>query len=94
MITLEMWNEFADAVEAHIRDYTIPQYGDWPDDQMSTFTDEDITTSIQRYENRRGKGARGHRGGDAGDCLRLRITGNVFPLSGDIKSGWVARICR
>ena len=28
MITLDMWREFADAVEAHIRDYTIPQYGD------------------------------------------------------------------
>jgi dUTP pyrophosphatase len=65
-----MWREFADAVEAHIRDYTIPQYGDWPDDQMSTFTDEDITTSIQRYENRRGKGARGI-AEEMRDCLKI-----------------------
>jgi hypothetical protein len=65
-----MWSEFADAVEAHIRDYTIPQYGDYPHDQMSTFTDEDITTSIQRYENRRGKGARGI-AEEMRDCLKI-----------------------
>jgi len=65
-----MWREFADAVEAHIRDYTIPQYGDYPHDQMSTFTDEDITTSIQRYENRRGKGARGI-AEEMRDCLKI-----------------------
>jgi dUTP pyrophosphatase len=70
MITLEMWREFADAVEAHIRDYTIPQYGDWPDDQMSTFTDEDIKTAIARYENRRGKGARGIEE-EMRDCLKI-----------------------
>ncbi len=70
MITIEMWSEFADAVEAHIRDYTIPQYGDYPHDQMSTFTDEDITTSIQRYENRRGKGARGI-AEEMRDCLKI-----------------------
>ena len=70
MITLEMWREFADAVEAHIRDYTIPQYGDYPDDQMSTFTDEDIKTAIARYENRRGKGARGIFE-EMRDCLKI-----------------------
>ena len=70
MVTLEKWQEFADAVEAHIRDYTIPQYGDYPDDQMSTFTDEDILTSIQRYENRRGKGARGIEE-EMRDCLKI-----------------------
>ena len=70
MITLDMWIEFADAVEAHIRDYTIPQYGDYPDDQMSTFTDEDIKTAIARYENRRGKGARGIEE-EIRDCLKI-----------------------
>ena len=70
MVTLEMWREFASAVEAHIRDYTIPQYGDWPDDQMSTFTDEDIKTAIARYENRRGKGARGIEE-EIRDCLKI-----------------------
>ena len=70
MITLEQWREFADAVEAHIRDYTIPQYGDWPDDQMSTFSDDDIKTSIARYENRRGKGARGI-AEEMRDCLKI-----------------------
>ena len=70
MITLEQWREFADAVEAHIRDYTIPQYGDYPHDQMSTFTDEDIKTSIARYENRRGKGARGI-AEEMRDCLKI-----------------------
>ena len=70
MITLEQWREFADAVEAHIRDYTIPQYGDYPHDQMSTFTDEDIRTSINRYENRRGKGARGIEE-EMRDCLKI-----------------------
>ncbi len=70
MITIDMWREFADAVEAHIRDYTIPQYGDYPDDQMSTFTDEDIKTAIARYENRRGKGARGI-AEEMRDCLKI-----------------------
>ena len=70
MITLEQWREFASAVEAHIRDYTIPQYGDYPHEQMSTFTDEDIKTSIARYENRRGKGARGIEE-EMRDCLKI-----------------------
>ena len=70
MITLEQWREFADAVEDHIANYTIPQYGDWPDDQMSTFTDEDIKTAIARYENRRGKGARGIYE-EMRDCLKI-----------------------
>ena len=70
MVTLEMWREFAQAVEDHIRDYTIPQYGDYPHDQMSRFTDDDIKTSIARYENRRGKGARGI-AEEMRDCLKI-----------------------
>jgi hypothetical protein len=54
MITLEMWREFADAV------------------------DDDITTSIARYENRRGKGARGI-AEEMRDCLKIAHYLNHYP---------------
>lgn len=53
------WNLFAAAVQGHIEDYTVPQYGDYPDDQMTTATLEDIRHDMKRYINRMGTNARG-----------------------------------
>jgi len=54
-----MWQDFAREVGDHIETYTIPQYGDYPDDQLSTWTLEDFATTIKRYSNRMGKNVRG-----------------------------------
>ena len=51
-------NVMADAVE-HIEEYTIPQYGDYPDDQMTTWEDRDFIVQLRRYINRAESNARG-----------------------------------
>jgi hypothetical protein len=47
------WYDFALKVEEHVANYTVPQYGDYPTDQIATeFTIEDCFKHIQRYVNR------------------------------------------
>jgi hypothetical protein len=53
------WNNFSRIVAQHIEGYTIPQYGDAPDDQASKFTEHDIAVNMQRYVNRLESNARG-----------------------------------
>jgi len=53
------WEKFNDIVKDHIENYTIPQYGDMPNDQMTTASLDDIKHDIQRYLNRMGRNARG-----------------------------------
>ena len=53
------WLEFSDAVFGHIEEYTVPQYGDSPDDQASSFTVDEIKMNMKRYVNRIGTNARG-----------------------------------
>jgi hypothetical protein len=53
------WAEFAVSVLQHIEEYTIPQYGDAPDDQASKFTGHDIAVNLQRYVNRLESSRRG-----------------------------------
>ena len=55
----QQWNEFAADVLSHIENYTVPQYGDYPDDQAEQFTIQDIKAQLQRYINRIGRNARG-----------------------------------
>ena len=64
------WQEFSAAVKAHIEQYTVPQYGDWPHDQLTMFRDEDVRTNIRRYENRMGSNSRGLRE-SLRDCLKM-----------------------
>jgi len=54
-----MWQDFAREVGDHVETYTIPQYGDYPDDQITSWTLEDFATTIKRYANRMGKNMRG-----------------------------------
>jgi hypothetical protein len=55
------WRAFSFLVEQHIGGYTIPQYGDMPNDQSSGWTPEQIKDSMQRYLNRFNSNARGER---------------------------------
>ena len=36
------WREFYNLVMSHIEEYTVPQYGDMPDDQASLFTIDSV----------------------------------------------------
>ena len=56
---LAWWDEFSAAVREHVTDYTIPQYGDYPYDQMSEASIEDIKHNITRYLNRMKSNIRG-----------------------------------
>ena len=53
------WTGFAHTVADHIENYCVPQYGDFPDDQMTTASIEDIKHDMQRYINRMGRNSRG-----------------------------------
>ncbi len=55
----KQWEKFSNLVLAHIEDYTVPQYGDLPDDQVENWTAEQCIESIQRYVNRFHRNARG-----------------------------------
>jgi hypothetical protein len=53
------WHEFSELVADHIDTYTIPQYGDAPDDQASAFSAHDMAVNIRRYVNRLESSQRG-----------------------------------
>lgn len=59
---LEDWKRFSRFVEAHIVNYTIPQYqsSDDEEDQINIWTSEDCVRAIRRYCARFGKSARGN----------------------------------
>ena len=63
------WRDFALKVEAHIEDYTVPQYGDKGEDQCTEFTRQDFETQIKKYANRMGKNSRP--GQDKLDLLKI-----------------------
>ena len=53
------WNAFAYKVGQHIDEYTVVQYGDFPDDQLSSYSIADCITQIKKYCNRIGTNVRG-----------------------------------
>lgn len=54
------WLDFSPLVLAHIDNYTIPQWGDKPNDQLHTeWTVDDCMLAIKKYANRAGKNSRG-----------------------------------
>lgn len=67
---LERWKDFNEMVEEHIEVYTVPQYGDYPEDQMSDFSQEEIVMNMKRYLNRVDSNQRGAEDG-LRDCLKL-----------------------
>ena len=53
------WKHFSDIVMKHILDYTIPQYGDSPEDEVESWTPEMCIKAIQKYTKRFETSARG-----------------------------------
>lgn len=66
------WDRFAQKVHDHIEEYTVPQYGDLPDDMASNFTQRDFNLQLQKYVSRQlnGGGKRGKEN-DALDYLKI-----------------------
>lgn len=66
------WNEFSSEVLDHIEKYTVPQYGDYPDDMASNFTKSDIDLQLRKYVTRQcnGGGSRGQ-AEDMRDYLKI-----------------------
>lgn len=51
---------FASTVKKHILEYTIPQYGEHPDDNVSSWSQADCIKQIEKYCKRFSGNARGH----------------------------------
>jgi len=51
--------QFAAMVASHIRSYTVPRYGDWPEDLATDMTLEQGIGQIKKYAQRFGHDARG-----------------------------------
>jgi len=54
----EDWKKFANKVETHIEEYTVPQYGDKGDDIASEYTPEHCINQVKKYSARFGKNSR------------------------------------
>ena len=63
------WIAFSNIVLAHIRDYTLPQYGDRGNDLATDFTSADCALAISKYSKRHGKNSRP--GQDGLDFLKI-----------------------
>lgn len=51
--------EFASEVVDHIDKYTVPQYGDAPDDMVETWSSKHIQNQIDKYTKRMSNNQRG-----------------------------------
>lgn len=54
----QLWHDFASKVESHIEEYTVPQYGDAPTDQVEAWTAQDCMNQIRKYVARFGSNVR------------------------------------
>lgn len=52
------WNEFAAKVADHIENYTVPQYGDAPNDNVESWSAQDCIAQVQKYAARFGSNQR------------------------------------
>ncbi len=55
----QMWYTFSSAVDMHLNEYANKQYGDFPNDQMTTASEDDMIHNLTRYINRAKSNARG-----------------------------------
>lgn len=55
------WETFSKLVEDHVADYTIHQYGDYPDDGLTHWTPQECINMVAKYVVRFGKNARGEK---------------------------------
>lgn len=56
-----MWILFCTMVGTHIREYTVPQYGDYPNDNLASFTADDCKREIKKYVARFDSNSRGEK---------------------------------
>lgn len=54
----EQFISFAECLLQHIEQYTVPQYGDAPNDLVEDWSVDDCLRQIQKYTKRQGKNAR------------------------------------
>lgn len=52
------WLAFADEVAHHIENYTVPQYGDAPNDQVESWTAKHCINQLHKYASRHGSNKR------------------------------------
>lgn len=52
------WNVFSRKVWQHIENYTVPQYGDRGEDQVSNYDARMCVEQVKKYAARFGKGSR------------------------------------
>ena len=57
-IRSQQFELFANQVIKHIETYTVPQYGDYPNDQVEEWTPELCIAQISKYSARFGKNSR------------------------------------
>lgn len=62
------WLIFSELVLEHIENYTVPQYGDAPDDEVEDWTADQCAKAIKKYSARHGKNQRS--GNDKLDMLK------------------------
>lgn len=54
-----MWSIFSTEVGSHIENYTVKQYGDFPDDQATNWDEAYLKQQMQKYINRMDSNERG-----------------------------------
>jgi len=60
-LRLHEWNQFAEITRQHIKNYAVPQYDNYPNDQLTNWTPTDCVKQILKYINRFERGARGNK---------------------------------
>ncbi len=65
----KQWLEFSEQMKEHIDFYTVPQYGDAPDDNVEPWTSEDCIKQISKYANRAESNARA--GQELSDLMKI-----------------------
>lgn len=84
-----MWDMFAAIVSKHVAEYAVPQYGDYPADNMSTMSAEDCQKQISKYASRFGTNARGQEEGLL-DLLKIaHYAGMAYMKHKDLESKFV-----
>jgi hypothetical protein len=80
------WQDFSDGVLNHIETYTVPQYGDAPNDHVSTYTAAECVRQAEKYLKRFGKTSR-----VGEECLDMMKAAHFIQIAMTKMQGEVAR---
>lgn len=93
------WRGYAREVLAHVADYTVKQYGDYPKDKTSEWTARRCIEEMQKYCERFGQGARGQQEQERDllkighyACMALSKLRGVLPVVKRSKPGAIETI--